>query len=113
MRDELKAFCLSRDGRTLITGGMACRIVIRWVHNLKLANTDERERLACEMDGALQTPKKGFANSFSSPIRSLHLNKDEMHLFVGLDSGEMRILAQDSTYLRLRFRGRLMDLGLL
>ena len=47
------------------------------------------------------------------PIRSLHMTRLERHLIVGLESGEMRILAQDPNYLRLRLQNKLMESGAL
>ena len=51
--------------------------------------------------------------AFSSPIRSLYFTKLERHLLVGLENGEMRILAQDSDYLRQRLQQKLMEIGIL
>ena len=49
----------------------------------------------------------------SYPIRSLHMTRLERHLIVGLESGEMRILAQDPNYLRQRLQNKLMEIGIL
>lgn len=51
--------------------------------------------------------------AFASPIRALHLTRMERHLVVGLESGEMRILAQDSDYLRQRLQKKLIEIGIL
>ena len=54
--------------------------------------------------------EKGY---FNSPIRSLYLTKSERHLFIGFESGEMRIICQDSEYLRQRLQSKLMEIGIL
>ncbi len=50
---------------------------------------------------------------FSSPVRSLYMTKNERHLLVGLESGDLRILAQDSDYLRQRLQRKLQEIGIL
>lgn len=49
----------------------------------------------------------------SSPIRSMYMTKQERHLLVGTDSGEVRIFAQDSEYLRQRLERKLAEIGIL
>lgn len=46
-----------------------------------------------------------------STIRSLVLTAGERHLLVGLETGEMRVLAPDAAYLRSRLKKRLEALG--
>jgi hypothetical protein len=48
-----------------------------------------------------------------APIRSLYLTKQEKLLLVGLENGELRIIAHDSNYLRERLHRKLKDLGIL
>jgi hypothetical protein len=48
---------------------------------------------------------------FSSAVRSLALTAGERHLLVGLETGEMYILAPDAAYLRSRLKKRLETLG--
>jgi hypothetical protein len=50
---------------------------------------------------------------FSSPIRSLYLTKYEHHLLVGLESGEMKVLAMDSEYIRERLQNKLIEIGIM
>jgi hypothetical protein len=50
---------------------------------------------------------------FNAPIRSLYLTKLERLLLVGLESGEIRQLAQDSDYLRQRLQRKLKEIGIL
>lgn len=49
--------------------------------------------------------------SFSSAVRSLALTAGERLLLVGLEAGEMYILAPDAAYLRSRLKKRLETLG--
>jgi hypothetical protein len=58
---------------------------------LELANDGPRGGLEAVLDGSME--ETGIA-AFPAPIRALHLTKGEAHLIVGLESGEMRILAQ-------------------
>lgn len=51
--------------------------------------------------------------AFSAPIRTIFLTKMERLLLVGLESGEMRALAQDSDYLRQRLQRKLKEIGIL
>jgi hypothetical protein len=122
VREDLKAFCLSTDGRTIITGGAFGIVCIRWVHSLFVANDCERKGLDSILDGALykdgssdkdkDKDKDKERDCFSAPIRSLHLSSDEFFLFVGLDNGEVRILSQDSMYLRKRLDSKLRAIGI-
>jgi hypothetical protein len=75
-----------------------------------LANDGPRTGLSAVLDGANAEYK---IEPFSSPIRSLQLTRQERHLLVGLETGEMRILAHDSDYLRERLHRKLQDLGIL
>lgn len=80
------------------------------MHNLELASDGPRQGLSVILDGATTD----FSiNAFPSPIRSLHLTKLERHLIVGLETGEIRVIAHDSEYLRDRLHRRLQDLGIL
>ncbi len=70
-------------------------------------------------------PRKGFQAVFNgstadynievfpSPIRSIHLTYKERLLVVGLETGEMRILAHDVEYLRERNHRKLQEIGIL
>jgi hypothetical protein len=55
----------------------------------------------------------GVIKPFEAPIRSLHLTAQEMHLIVGDELGNLRILVQDSDYLRQRLQRKLMEIGIL
>ena len=52
-------------------------------------------------------------DGFCSPIRSICLSSNEQYMFVGLESGELRILSQDPSYLRPKLRMALKVLGFL
>lgn len=110
LTENLHAILLSEDGKVLITGGTACLVVFRWVHDLEFANDGPRKGLECVLDGSStdygRTP-------FQSPIRSLHLSKHERHLLVGLEGGQLRVLAHDSDYLRERLHRKNQELGIL
>jgi len=80
------------------------------VHSLELANDGPRKGLECVLDGS--TADYNFA-AFPSPIRTLHLTRAERHLLVGLESGELRVLAHDPDYLRERLHFKLEELGIL
>jgi hypothetical protein len=137
LNEKLFCMCMSEDGRVLLTGGERCLVVMRWAHNLQLANDGPRQGQEAVLDG-----REGDQESFMSPIRSIHLNSKERQLIVGLDSGEMRVLAQvltrhmhslhcgvvvfmfspffslfeisqDSEYLRKRLVSNLEDIGLI
>jgi hypothetical protein len=78
------------------------------VNTLELACDGPRRGLQGITDGSMDD-----IASFETPIRSLHMTKHERHLIVGLEGGEMRILAQDSDYLRQRLQKKLMEIGIL
>lgn len=108
--EALYTFLLSDDGRVIVTGGSSCLVVFRWVHTLELAHDGPRQGFEAVLDGSMQESGHG---PFDSPIRALHLTKLERHLIVGLESGELRILAQDSAYLRQRLQRKLIEIGIL
>lgn len=108
--ERIHCMCLSEDGKVLITGGDRCLVVLRWVATLFLANNGSRRDLESVIDGFMDRP---LNQRFSSPIRSLLLTNQERHLIVGLESGEIRLLAQDSEYLRKRLHKKLMEIGIL
>jgi hypothetical protein len=80
------------------------------VHNLELATGEARCKLEYVLDG--DTPDYNIP-AFNAPIRSLYLTKQERLLLVGLETGELRILAHDSDYLRERLHRKLQELGIL
>ncbi len=54
---------------------------------------------------------------FDSPIRSIyfdidHSSKVEKMVIVGLENGEIRVLALDNDYLRIRNQIRLREIGI-
>jgi hypothetical protein len=57
--------------------------------------------------GTLQVPP------FSCAIRSLLLTASERHLVVGDEEGNVRVLVQDSDYLRDRLQRKLIEIGIL
>lgn len=75
-----------------------------------MANDGPRQGLEAALDGSMD---ENVIPPFASPIRSLYLTKMERHLLVGLESGELRILAQDSDYLRQRLQRKLIEIGIL
>lgn len=75
-----------------------------------MANDGPRNGLEAVLDGSMEETN---VTAFTSPIRSLHLSKQERLLIVGLESGEMKILAQDSDYLRQRLQTKLVEIGIL
>ena len=91
--ERLHAFKLSEDNRVLITGGERGLIVMRWVHSLELSNVGSKWDFESVLDGS---NAEEFQKPFNSPIRSIYLTQQERHMIVGLESGEMRILAQVS-----------------
>lgn len=111
-----RLYCMeaSEDGKVLITGGERCLIVLRWTNTLTLANNNARKDLEAVIDGVVD---KGHniqpSSPFLSPIRSMKLLSAERLLIVGLESGDIRILAQDSEYLRRRLHRKLMEIGIL
>ena len=50
---------------------------------------------------------------FACPIRSLLLTANERHLIVGDEEGNLRVLVQDSDYLRDRLQRKLIEIGIL
>jgi len=109
LTEKLHAFVLSEDGNVLITGGDERILKFRWVSTLKYADDGPRETFNPNFDGAselFQIPP------FQFPIRSISMTPKERHLLVGLENGEMYIVALDSTYLRQRLQQRLLVLGL-
>ncbi len=109
--ERLFAMCLSEDGNVVLTGGERCLIVFRWVANLRLANTNSRFGLEAVVDG--KDEDGDTADYFTSPIRSLVLTSSERLLIVGLESGKIRILAQDAEYLKRRLTAKLTSIGML
>ncbi len=80
------------------------------MHSLELAQDGARQGLEAVFDGSMD---ENNISAFASPVRSLYLTAHERHLLVGLESGEMRILAQDSDYLRQRLQRKLIEIGIL
>jgi WD40 repeat protein len=114
--ERLYTMILSDDGKVLLTGGRKCLVIMRWVATLFLANDGARMGLDAVIDGCNVSAEDGITASFDSPIRSLLITKKdnkEAHLFVGMESGMMRLLAQDSEYLRRRLHKRLETTGFL
>jgi hypothetical protein len=108
--ENICAFLFSECGHVLLTGGDNCLVVLRWVRNLELAKDGPRRNFEAVLDGSMKDI--GF-EAFNSPVRSLYMTKQERHLLVGLESGELRILAQDSDYLRQRLQRKLQEIGIL
>ena len=132
--ERLHCFRMSEDNKVIVTGGERGLLVMRWVHSLELSNVGSKWEFDAVLDGSNieedQLP-------FNSPIRSIYMTKHERHLIVGLESGELRILAQvishhnerklyrcansadvcfnvqDSDYLRKRLHSKLMEIGIL
>ena len=80
------------------------------MHNLELARDGPRAGLEAVLDGSTE---EHDIRCFPSPIRSLSLTKMERHLIVGLESGDLRILAHDAEYLRKRLQRKLKEIGIL
>eukprot|EP01038_Epipyxis_sp_PR26KG_P006296 gene6296-8672_t len=108
-RERIQALCLSEDGKVIITGGERCLIVMRWTHSLQIANNGCRS----ELDTVIDCSNEVEIEPCASPIRSLFFTQQERHLIVGLESGHIRILAQDSEYLRRKLHRKLMEIGIL
>ena len=111
--ERLYCMKISDDGKVLMTGGAKCLVILRWVFSLELADDGCREGLEAVIDGSSERRDGEPLPPFNSPIRSLHMTAKESHLFVGLESGHMHILAQDSEYLRQRLHKRLELTGFL
>ena len=93
VRERFYSLCLSKDGRVLLTGGEKGLITMRWVHNLNKADNGARTGLQSVIDGSSADDD---IPPFPSPIRSMCFTMNERHLVVGLETGEVRILAQVS-----------------
>jgi hypothetical protein len=89
--ERLYSFCLSEDHKVLVTGGERALLVMRWIHSLELSNVGSKWDFESVIDGRNVEEEQ---KPFNSPIRSIYLTKQERHLLVGLESGELRILAQ-------------------
>lgn len=122
--ERLYSFLFSEDGTVLLTGGDSCLVVMRWVRTLELANDGPRKGLDAIINGESQFKVASNNSSvaasedkvklnFNSPIRSLYFTKFERHLIVGMENGEIRILSQDSDYLRDRLQRKLIEIGIL
>ena len=110
VNEHLHCLVLSQDGHVLVTGGDNCLVVMRWTRTLELANDGPRTGLEAVVDGSLDS---GTIPPFEAPIRSIHLTAHEMHMIVGDELGNLRILVQDSDYLRQRLQRKLMEIGIL
>lgn len=80
---------------------------------MELANDGPRKGLEAVLDGVQEELEDPNHGPICSTIRSLYFTKQERHLFVGTDSGEVRIFAQDSEYLRQRLERKLAEIGIL
>ena len=114
--ERLHTMILSEDGKVIITGGTNCLVVLRWARTLTVADTGPREHLEAVIDGASRALSENDGVEvakppFDSPIRSLYLTAMEQHLVVGLESGRIRILTQDNTYLKDRLHSQLLVTG--
>lgn len=89
--ERLHAFCLSEDGKVILTGGDRGLIVFRWTRSLDLSNDGPRSGTEGVIDGS--QPEENI-EPFNSPIRSICLSHQERHLLVGLESGCLRVFAQ-------------------
>jgi len=107
--ERIHCLILSEDHKVVLSGGDRCLVVMRWVHDLTLANSGPRTGLDVVLDGLIEESNLRI----TSPIRSLCLTKDERHLIVGLECGAIRILFPDPEYLRARLATRLQDVGIL
>jgi hypothetical protein len=112
--EQLYALTLSEDEAVIISGGSSCLVSFRWIATLDLASDGLRTGLEAVIDGSVKDASTdNRVSPFNSAIRSIYLTKQERHLIVGLESGEMRILAQDSDYLRHRLQRKLISIGIL
>ena len=89
--ERIYAFCLSEDGKVILTGGDRGLIVFRWTRSLDLSNDGPRSGTEGVIDGS--QPEENI-EAFNSPIRSICLSHQERHLLVGLESGCLRVFAQ-------------------
>ena len=78
-----------------------------------MANDGPRKGLEAVLDGVLEDPEDDNSGPITSPIRSIYYTKNEKHLIVGTESGEIRIFSQDSDYLRQRLQRKLEEIGIL
>jgi hypothetical protein len=114
--ETLYCLLISEDGKVLLSGGSACLVVLRWIQSLELANDGSRKALPAIIDGLpinLNDPQSLEINGFNAPIRSLTLTTKERHLLVGLETGELYILALNAQYIRNRLQGKLQSIGIL
>lgn len=79
---------------------------------MEIANDGPRRGLDAVLDGSIESAD-GEITCLKSPIRSLLLTKNERHLVVGTESGEISVYAQDSNYLRQRLQKKLEEIGIL
>lgn len=91
------------------TNALLCDGLLQ-VRTLELANDGPRQGFEAVLDGSMEEHN---IPAMSHPIRSLHMTRLERHLIAGLESGEMRILAQDPNYLRQRLQNKLIEIGIL
>ncbi|KAH9153783.1 hypothetical protein AeRB84_004025 [Aphanomyces euteiches] len=94
---KLQAFLLPKDGQSLVVGGRGQSVIVYRLHDM---------HILLEFDWG-----NTASRSFQSPIHSLAVSKDEMHLFVGLGTGEVCIYTPNAEYLRDRLQNRLTNLG--
>ena len=94
--ERLYAFCLSEDGKVILTGGERRLVVFRWTRTMDLADDGPRSGVEGVIDGA---QSEESIEPFSCPIRSICLSSQERHLLVGLENGSVRILAQVRLFL--------------
>lgn len=88
--EKLYAMMFSENGEFLITGGDRGVVVIRFIHNLKIAHKFSKAE---------------------GTIRSLACTPNEQHLLVGLQTGNVQIYALNAAFLRKKFLRRLANLG--
>ena len=86
--------------------------MLRWVSSLRLAVNGCRQGLEGVIDGA-EEGSSFSQGPFLTPIRTLYLTAQERLLIVGLESGEVRFLSQDSEYLKRRLTQKLTSIGIL
>ena len=89
--ENLNALLISEDGKVVLSGGDRSLLVMRWVHNLELANDGLRKGFEAVLDGSNAEDSQA---PMSSPIRSIYMTKKERHLLVGLENGELRVMTQ-------------------
>lgn len=89
-------------GEYLVTGGAKRLVIVRSVHQLAVVR---------QIDGSCDHGFGRRLSPFPSPIYSLVLSRHERHLLVGLQTGEICVLALDAGYLRERLQRKLANLG--